>query len=62
MYVRKWAISMKRAITKEAFDGSKAIQVCQIFLGTIYQHGDNIPNYHNLFHTYGHKIYQMAVK
>jgi hypothetical protein len=29
-------------------------QGCQIFLGTTYQNGKNIPNYHN--------IYQMAVK
>jgi hypothetical protein len=29
-------------------------QGCQIFLGTIYQQGENIPNYH--------KIYLMAVK
>jgi hypothetical protein len=23
-------------------------QGCQIFLGTIYQHGENVPNYHNI--------------
>jgi hypothetical protein len=31
-----------------------SVQGCQIFLGTTYQNGKNIPN--------GHKIYQMATK
>jgi ribosomal protein L27 len=39
-----------------------AMQGCQIFLGTKYQNGENIPNGHKIYVSNGNKIYPMAVK
>jgi hypothetical protein len=37
-------------------------QCCQIFLGAIYQSGENIPNDYKISNTISHKISSMVVK
>jgi hypothetical protein len=53
MFLSEYFLSESRHCRKHSKVAS-IDQGCQIFLGTIYQHGENVPNYH--------KIYLMAIK
>jgi hypothetical protein len=57
-----WLSQQKLSLSKGVRNGAKKSQGCQMFLGTTYQNGKNIPNCHKLNQMATKYVYQMATK